>query len=221
MRVSFEVTGRGNRPAHVFGRKLLGYVAEHYPAPQSVIDVGAGRGITSSVFLACKYDVTGISLGDAPSASLANAQYTHVKQSLFDVDLPQADIVWCSHVVEHVTDAGMFLTKCRWLVKPGGLFCIVVPSDPTDLLIDGHLSFWTPAHLIINLVHAGFNCKKAKWYTEGRDIALIIRRDDMPLVDLNYDQGDLRYLSPYFPCPLIPRSTNPWLADNFQEWVAV
>ncbi len=193
------------------------YVATHYKPPQSIIDVGSGNGIQSVCFLECGYDVTGISLGGAPSASLANPRYTHVKQNLFDVDLPQADIVWCSHTVEHVPDVGMFLTKCRWLVKPGGLFCIIVPLDPQTILIDGHLSFWTPAHLIINLVHAGFNCKRAMWYTEGRDIALIVRRDDMPVVDLNYDHGDLKYLSGYFPCPLIPRSTNPWLPDNFQE----
>ncbi len=199
----------------LWGHRLLEHVIEKYPSPATVTDVGVGIGYTSRTFADLRYDVTGISLGDAPKSVVNIPRYTHIKKNVFDVELRHADILWCSHILEHMQNVGMFLTKCRWLTKPGGMFCIVVPSDTQDFLVDGHLTFWTPAHLIINMVLAGFNCKEARWYTEGRDIALIVPRQDMPQVDLHYDTGDLEYLARYFPCPLIPRETNPWLEDRF------
>jgi len=217
MEITIMTPDRGKIRVH--GQKLLEYVLEEFPSPASVTDVGIGAGYTSQVLLDFKYDVTGISLGDVNESTMRNPRYTHIKQSIFNVEMRHADIVWCSHTLEHMPNVCMFLTKCRWLLKPGGMFCIVVPSDTQQLLVDGHLTFWTPAHLIINLVHAGFNCRDAKWYTEGRDIGLIVPRLDMPQVNLNYDTGDLEYLAPYFPCPLIPRATNPWLKDNFDKEV--
>jgi len=214
--MSIVVMTQDQEEIRLHGQRLLEYVLDKFPSPGSVTDVGTGAGFSAKVFLEFKYDVTGISLGDAPKSNTLHPKYTHIKKNVFDVELRHADILWCCHTLEHIPNVGMFLTKCRWLTKPGGMFCIVVPSDPTNLLVDGHLTFWTPAHLIYNLVLAGFNCKDAKWYTEGRDIALIVPRDDMPQVDLHYDSGDLEYLTPYFPVPLVHRQTSPWLADNFE-----
>lgn len=204
-----------NKRARIWGQKLFERITDEAPPPASVIDVGTGPGYASSIFASMNYNVTGISLNDCPKLLEKEPLYTHVNSNLVDADIPEADIVWCSMTIEHVINVGTFLTKCRQLVKPDGLFCIVAPNDTQKLLVDGHLSFWTPAHLIINMVHAGFNCKEAKWYTEGRDIGLMVKRSDMSEVDLNYDHGDLETLSPYFPCPLIHRETSPWLKDNF------
>jgi SAM-dependent methyltransferase len=212
MKFDFILNGE---PAYLWAQRLLERVTDEVSPPASVIDVGTGPGYSSLVFTSMKYKVTGISLNDGPKLLEKEPLYAHVRSDLIDADIPEADIVWCSHTLEHVTDVGMFLRKCRRLVKPGGWFCITVPADNQDLLIDGHLSFWTPAHLIVNLVHAGFNCKEAKWYTEMRDIGLMVKRNDVPAVDLNYDRGDLEALSPYFPCPLVHRKTSPWLKDNF------
>ena len=201
--------------APINGKRLLGAILDIAPPPRTLTDVGIGVGLTSAVFLAYGYNVTGISLTDAPKTVNEHERYNHIKQDLFDADIPQADIVWASHVIEHMPNVGLFLEKCRQLTKPDGWFCIVAPSDPTFLQVDGHLSFWTPAHLIYNMVIAGFDCSEAFYQTHNRDIGLAVRRKDRPHVDLNYDRGDLETLSPYFPAPIVHRQTNPWLKDKF------
>ena len=182
--------------------------------PLTVTDVGVGRGITSWVFLQRGYQVTGLSLKETSPTVFAHEKYTHIQENLFDIDLPQADIVWASHVIEHMPNVGLFLEKCRSMTKIGGWFCVVAPSDPTSIIVDGHLTFWTPAHLIYNLVVAGFDCKDDVWHTDGRDIGLMVRRKDRPHIELNYDNGDLPALAAYFPVPIIHRQTNPWLLDR-------
>lgn len=209
--------GAGQVP--IYGHKLIERALEE--APCSVIDVGTGRGIASKIFLHYGFNVTGISLNDGLPHNLESDLYTHVKEDLFTADVPQADIVWVSMLIEHMPNACLFLERCRKLTRPGGLFCIVAPTDPMTLLVDGHLSFWTPAHLLLNLVHAGFDCSEAEYYTLGRDIGLMVRRKDRPTIEFNYDRGDFELLQPYLPVPFHHRRTNPRLPDrwNYSETI--
>lgn len=201
------------REISIYGRRLLDTIAE--VDPLSVIDLGVGQGLASALFLYHGHTVKGISLSDAPACVRDHGNYTHIKQNMFDVNVEPADILWASHVMEHMTNVGAFLDLCKTMLKPEGLLGIVVPNDNTLTMVDGHLTFWTPAHLIYNLVINGWNCKEAKYYNELRDIALMVVRKEIDLPKLNYDRGDLEALSPYFPVPIIHRETNPWLDDNF------
>ena len=181
----------------------------------SVIDVGAGKGVSSRVFLSRGFSVTGISLTGGMPENLKCERYTHVQEDLFTADIAPADIVWASMIIEHMPNVCLFLERCRELTKPLGLFCIVAPTDKTSLLVDGHLSFWTPAHLLLNLVHAGFDCSEANYYTQNRDIGLMVERKDRPPLELNYDRGDFKLLQPYLPVEFEHRRTNPWLPDRW------
>lgn len=215
MQVRLEVHSLDGSEVKLKGKKLLERVTDESPPPLTVIDVGVGLGIQSYIFASFGYDVIGISLEDPLPIVKEQKKYIHVKENLFNTDLPQADIVWASHIIEHMPNVGLFLERCRNLTKIDGWFCIVAPTDPTTLQIDGHLSFWTPAHLIYNMVLAGFDCSEARHYTLERDIGLMVKRKDRPHIDLNYDRGDLEVLSHYFPAPIIHRETSPWLHDNF------
>lgn len=42
----------------------------------------------------------------------------------------QFELVYCSHVMEHLADALFFLCECLRVVKPGGVVRIAVPSMP-------------------------------------------------------------------------------------------
>ncbi|KKL97284.1 hypothetical protein LCGC14_1836030 [marine sediment metagenome] len=204
----------------LFGLRLLNAILESTP-PSTVIDLGCGKGAASKIFLNYGYTVTGISLSNEPELVADYENYTHVKQDMFQAHVDPADILWTAHVMEHMTNVGLFLHLCKHLLKDDGLLGISVPSDSTMTMVDGHLTFWTPAHLIYNLVINGWDCSQARFYREGRDISLMVRKKDVPPIVLNYDRGDLEKLSPYFPVPIIHRVTDPWLADNFQEGTAV
>jgi len=181
--------------------------------PKTVLDVGSGKSEHTKSLLAHGAKVVGI---DMQPARLRHPNYSHVQGNFLVLStFDQYDAVWTSHTLEHVPDPGVFLRKCRTVTKLGGWFGIVVPSDRNDILIDSHCTFWTPAHLLYNMVLAGWNCKDAEYYTEGRDIGLLVSRMDVPTKAFTYATGQLGALQDYFPVPLIPRVTNPWLPDRW------
>lgn len=199
------------RGTPVYGGLLLNKMLESLCPKSTVLNVGVGGGLHSFLFMNEGHKVIGIS----PKPShIKNDQFTFIRGLIEDVDIPTVDAIWSSMTIEHSQNVGMFLTKCRESVKPGGWFGVVAPTDKNDLVVDGHLNFWTPVSLLYNMVIAGWDCKNAKWYTKGRDIGLMVQRVDRPDVELVYDGGDLEKLQPYFPVPVIPRDTNPWLKDN-------
>ena len=207
------ITAVDGRTVPIYGHRLIERVLENDPC--TVTDVGVGFGVSSKIFLHYGFSVTGISLREGLPSNLSNERYTHVRENLFTADVPQADIVWASMIIEHMPNVGLFLERCKALTKPGGLLCIVAPTDPMSLLVDGHLSFWTPAHLLFNMVHAGIDCSEAEWYTQGRDIGLLVKRKDRTPIELNYDNGDFKLLQPYLPVEFVHRRTDPRLPDNW------
>src|SRR5215470_411563 len=45
-------------------------------------------------------------------------------------DLPKADVVWCSAILEHVDSPHILLRKLHQLLKPQGLLAVYVPTLP-------------------------------------------------------------------------------------------
>ena len=207
-----EYASFGGMP--IWGCRLLNYVLDELETVSTVLNVGVKHGIHSCLFMYEGHKVIGVS---PMTPNVEHELFTYIEGMLEDIDPPlisDVDVVWASMVLEHAQNVGDLLTKCRECLKPNGWFGVVVPSDKTDLLVDGHLSFWTPASLIYNMVMAGWDCKDARWYTQGRDIGLMVQRVDRPSVELDYDRGDLEKLQPYFPVPFEHRKTDPWLEDN-------
>ena len=194
------------------GSKLLRDVITKVE-PCSVLDIGCGLGEASKVMCLKDFSVTGLGLGGAP---FKHKNFTFYSTSLSEfIFLEYYDMIWCSHVLEHVRDVGSFLDSCLHALKDDGLFCLVVPTDKPDVLVDGHLSFFTPAHLIYQMVLAGFDMSRCMWYTCNRDIAVVVRKHEREDVNLNYDTGDLASLSEYFPVEMVARVTDPWLGDHY------
>lgn len=58
--------------------------------------------------------------------------------TIFDIDigkedissLPKVEVIWCSHVLEHVDSPHIFLRKLHQLLKPDGLLVLFVPTIP-------------------------------------------------------------------------------------------
>src|SRR5262245_18972886 len=98
----------------------------------SVLDVGCGGGLVCEPLTRLGAAVTGI---DPAPENIEAARHHAVGQRL-DIDYRVAriedlaaegrafDAVSCLEVVEHVTEAGAFLTVCAGLVGPGGLMLL-------------------------------------------------------------------------------------------------
>ena len=72
------------------------------------------------------------------------------------------DIVFCSHVIEHQRNIGIFLDKIFDILTDKGILIISAPKHETSQFVEGHLSCWHLTFFLQNLIHAGFDCKLGK-----------------------------------------------------------
>lgn len=111
------------------------------------------------------------------------------------------DGVWCSHVLEHQQNVGLFLRKLRRDLKLGGVLALTVPPAKHNI-VGGHLTIWNAGLLLYNLVMAGWDCREARVGAYGYNISVIVNRVDAILPRLAYDAGDIELLAPFFPIPV-------------------
>jgi 2-dehydro-3-deoxyphosphooctonate aldolase (KDO 8-P synthase) len=111
------------------------------------------------------------------------------------------DAIWCSHILEHQLNVGLFLTKIKSLLKEGGYLGIVVPPRK-PFIVGGHVTLWNAGLLLYNLVLAGFDCSEECYIKQyDYNIGIIIKYkpiEKMP-ENLSMDKGDIELLSKYFP----------------------
>jgi len=110
-----------------------------------------------------------------------------------------------------------FLMKLRDWLKDDGWLAIAVPPQHQDRFHIGHFSLWTPAHLVYNLICAGWDCREAKWYTEYNTIGLIVQKTDD--VDFHGRTGlpnEGLWLNQYSP-RLIKHNCGAWWSNNWHE----
>ncbi len=162
-----------------------------------------GNGAASRYFLDKGFTVHGITKADC--------HISHPKFILHQTDFlkfnEKVEGIWCCHVLEHVPNIGLFCRHFLDVLQKDGYLAITVPNDQ-NIIVDGHLSLWTPVHLIYNLVVAGWDLSNCRVFRDGRDISLYTRKRERPFIDLNYDRGDLELLQPYFPFEIKHRTTN-------------
>jgi len=122
----------------------------------TVLDVGSGKGLHTKILRLAGKTVTSI------DKYVAEAE---IKIDLLDLDTEEKfDCIFCSHVVEHQRNCGLFLDKIHSLLKDDGILCIVGPNHSDNVLIEGHLKTWTAAIALQNLTLAGFDCSDAFIY---------------------------------------------------------
>jgi len=89
-----------------------------------ILDVGAGFGLAKAVYP--NDDITTL---DAPGTG-ANIETNLESQEFLDMELPQFDLVMCSHVVEHIAPRTVdpVLAKLYAATVDGGQIIVKVPS---------------------------------------------------------------------------------------------
>ena len=184
--------------------------------PETVLDIAAGPGAHAQCFIANGSEVVGV---DVKQPYIQHDKYTHVVAPYEKLKLKdqQFDMVWSCHTLEHIPNVQHFLGKLWEWCKPEGYLAISVPPFMQDRLHVGHMSIWTPAHLIYNLICAGWNCRKAEWYTDYRTIGLIVQKTDP--IDFDGRTGmpnEVAWLNRYTPL-IINHEDSSFLPDNWHE----
>lgn len=164
-------------------------------------------------FLSKGKSVTGI---DLYPARIHHPRYTHTSKPFEQIGL-ECDILWSSHTLEHVNNPGAMLTKFRQWLRPGGWLCLVVPTNQQDRLHVGHLTLWTPAHLMYNLVVNGWDCREASWYTEYCSIAVLLQKaPDIDMGGRTAMPSEIDWLNQYMPRKVIHEG-NAWWENRWPE----
>jgi SAM-dependent methyltransferase len=148
------------------------------PDIASVLIVGVHTGKEAQRFIEAGKQVTGVDL-----LPYYRNGYTHIRSRFEDVKPGwQVDCAVSSHVLEHMENVGLALRKFQEVIKPGGWLGLVVPGYPQDEFFVGHLTLWSPALLLYNLVSIGWDCRDAEYYTapDRKHIGVVVQNRRIP-----------------------------------------
>ncbi len=163
----------------------------------SVLDVGAGTGWVSEIFLR---------RGKKCSATWLLTPHPDIEPLGFEdaenmptVPSGSFDAVWASHVLEHCFNPGLALGEFHRVLKPGGYLFLSVPPYKSNI-VGGHLSTgWNIGQLAYCLALSKFDAKKAHYVRHGYNVCAIAQSHDCELPDLIGDTGDLETLTEFLP----------------------
>ena len=133
---------------------------------ETVLDIGSGEGEHSRFLRHYGKQVYSVDLSDG-------ADYVGDFTKL--VLDRQFDAVWCSHVLEHQRNVGVFLDKVHAALKDDGVLAITVPVHPRARLIAGHITSWNAGLLCYNLILAGFDCNGAS-ILQTNELSMVMRK---------------------------------------------
>ncbi len=195
--------------------------------PETVLDVGIGTGIHTRAFLGIGAKVTGIDIKpdpfewDAECNARLLPNYTHTHQAVetleFKEEAEPFDLIWSCHVLEHLPNVQEHLIQLHDYLKDDGWLYIAVPTNSQDRLHVGHLTIWTPALLMYNLICAGWDCSDAKWYTSYQTIGLCMKKKDIQDMSWRCAMPDeAADMNQYTPVTL-RHEHGAWLENNWHE----
>jgi len=120
----------------------------------TILDIGSHRGAVGDILKTVGKQTTSIEIMDGYPTSDYKADYLEVK---FD---KKFDIIWCSHVLEHQRNIGIFLEKCLNDLNEGGVLVVSVPLEHTNIgLTMGHCNYFSLWSLCYQLASVGFDIK--------------------------------------------------------------
>jgi SAM-dependent methyltransferase len=144
---SSRARGVYGRLKNILARREAGQLARHVPQNGRIIEVGCGNGKFLSVLHDVRPDIglAGVDIEDVGIADLPGLTFHHGQLEEVDIEPSSFDAVYCSNLVEHVPDPLAFLTKCRKILKPGG---VIVGITPDHLSLDRYIfgRYWAGYH---------------------------------------------------------------------------
>lgn len=157
----------------------------------TVLDIGSGAGEHAKILRQNNRLVTTNALHEGAD----------IVGDFMDIDFPQFDCIWASHVLEHQRNPGAFLDKCFSLLPEGGVLAVTVPPRK-DQIVGGHVTLWNKGLLLYNLILAGFDCSEAWAESYGYNVSVIVKKKTAVLPKLDCDGGDIVRLAEFFPFPV-------------------
>jgi SAM-dependent methyltransferase len=130
-------------------RRLLDMISEFVPTGR-LLDVGCGHGLLLDEARSRGYQPTGLELSAAAAAYARDSLHLDVREIELEQldDGEQFNVITLVDVLEHLGDPTAAVDRCRDLLSPGGLLCVVTP-DPSSIVARVASRRWwalIPAH---------------------------------------------------------------------------
>jgi len=172
----------------MFGDQALQRFTRDY-AWQTCLDIGSGSGEAARWMRSHGREVVTVDLGH-----LADIRGDYLALPA----LGPVDAIWCSHVLEHQDNPGLFLQRVFSDLADEGVLAVTVPPAKHQI-VGGHVTIWNAGLLLYQLILAGFDCREARVGTYGYNISAIMRKRKAVLPELVNDCGDIERLAKFFP----------------------
>jgi len=112
-------------------------------------------------------------------------------------------IVYASNVLEHSRNVGNFIEKLFDICEDDGYVAIMVPRPHLNRLLSGHITTWSTATLVYNIVAAGYDCSQAKVCNGVMEKSILVQkrpiRNDPAFVYRTGVVDDVTQQSKFFP----------------------
>jgi len=170
----------------------------------SILDIGFGNGGASAYLAMKNKQVTSlgyeINTYDYPKEIFEELNVTIVEELFGNFKSPNKfDAIWASHVLEHVTNPGLFLKKCNHLLNEDGWLFIMVPPYKSKV-VGGHVTVgWNLGQLMYNLLLEGFDIKNGHFVKHGYNICAFVQKKNIEIPKLRMDEGDIELTKDFWP----------------------
>ena len=121
---------------------------------KTCLDIGSGEGVHTAILRHA-----GLEVFQVDKYSTTSEYKVDFIEHKFD---RKFDVVFCSHVIEHQRNVGLFLDKIFDILSDDGVLIISAPKEDHNL-IEGHLNSFIFPLFLQQMIHAGFDCKDGKF----------------------------------------------------------
>ena len=143
-----DFTHKGVRDLVLTFESWYSYFQPFLKNKKNILDIGSGTGISCILLEKKGYNVIGVD-PDPRNAKLINSKLKKGKciNSFFeDLKLNEkVDVIWITHVIEHLEQPDALLKKCKEWLKPDGIICIAVPDCENPEMLKNSLT--NPYHI--------------------------------------------------------------------------
>jgi SAM-dependent methyltransferase len=199
---------------------------------KTMLDIGCGEGLISKIFKFLDKKVTTVEPGDSeprlPDCDPIEIDY---KQDYLTINFDQKfDVIWSSHVAEHIRNPGIFFDKIFNDLNEGGTLALTVPyfeeNDP-EHIVNSHINKFSIGTMIYHLINAGFDCKNISITVYEWELCVLLKKvsNGLPKVNTSYSFFEIMPFLPETNIKYTYKSDGSKLSYKFEEksinWVMI
>ena len=143
-----DFTDKGVQDLVLTFESWYSYFKPYLKNKDTILDIGSGTGVSCILLEKKGYSIIGVD-PDPKNAKLINTKLKIGKciNTYFeDLEIEKkVDVIWITHIIEHLQKPDLLLNKCKEWLKPNGIICTAVPDCENPEMLQNSLT--NPYHI--------------------------------------------------------------------------